>query len=302
MSDTATDTGTEGEVTQDNAPDPQAQQQRDPGRPAGYEPVSLDDLPPEKQKEIDDRINYLYRQVKDHERTNREYKTIAQQQSAAIDELMNGVGQVVNHLHGRQAAESEASLMQEMQTAWESGDNKTYLEKQNKLLDLKLQQRQQPQQPQKTQAQQQQQSTASPITDTDTRIIEAWQSEKDERGQPLRPWVQTDDPNDPDPDFVKALTVAKRVWEKNPHKTAQENLAEVDRIMGTKQNGGGQTVLRGGLNTPGKRSTIRLTPTQEKIAIKTKYGAKQGAKTEAEYMAAYRKQIESVQSRNKGSH
>lgn len=71
---------------------------------------------------------------------------------------------------------------------------------------------------------------------------------------------------------------------------------EVDRIMGTKQNGGGQTVMGGGLNATGKRSTIKLTPAQERIAVKTKFGAKHGAKSDSDYIAAYRKQIDSIKS------
>lgn len=308
MTDTATDTGAVEGVEAVVQEQPREERH---DRPAGYDPVALDDLPPEKQKEIDNRINYLYKQVKDNERNSREFKTIMAQQSALIDELTNGVGQVVNHLHGRQVAETEASIMQEMQTAWESGDNKTYMEKQSKLLDLKMQQRQQPQQRQGNQTQAQayagvkqvaaQAEAEGSISSDDTRLVSAWQEETDDRGQPLRPWAKTDDPNDPDPDFIKALTVAKRVWEKNPHKTARENLAEVDRIMGTKQNSGGQNVMGGGLNTPGKKSTIRLTPSQERIAVKTKFGANKGAKSDSEYITAYRKQIESVQSRTKGS-
>ena len=96
------------------------------------------------------------------------------------------------------------------------------------------------------------------------------------------------------------MLIAKKIWAENPYRSAKENLAEVDRRMGIKQNNGGQAVLGGTLTTRGKSSKITLSPQQERIAVKTKFGAKQGAKSDADYIAAYRKQIESVQSSKGG--
>lgn len=275
-------------------------------KPAGYHPVDPATASPE---EVQNRIDYLYRQVKDQGRNLSEYRTIAQQQSQQIDQLMNGVGQVVDHLQTKSIGEQEADINSRMQTAFESGDLKTYMAENKKLIQIEAQkiiaQQNKPQQRNQTQqmafagAQQiakqaEQDGTLAP---DDAKYVSAWQDETDDAGRPLRPWAKTQDPNDPDPDFVKMITVAKRVWEKNPHRSAQENLAEVDKLMGVQRRSGGQSVMGGSLTTRGKGAKIVLSPNQERIAVRTKFGANKGAKSDAEYISAYRKQIESVQSK-----
>lgn len=302
--DTSSDTTDSPLETQDTGQD----NNRDTGKPAGYHPVDLSDLPEDKQKELDDRISYLYRQVKDSSRVIGEYRTVAQQQSDKIDELMNGMGQVVNHLHTKSVAETEAQITQEMDAAFEAGDIKTYRKTQKQLIDLGIKQQLAAQQkPQAPQTQTRQQAFAGVQTQQnnepsaeDTRLVSAWQDETNERGEPLRPWTKTQDMDDPDPDFLKALAITKRVWSQNPNRSAKDNLAEVDRQMGIKQTTGGQNVMGGSLTTRGKQSKLTLSPNQERIAVKTKFGANKGAKSDAEYITAYRKQIESVQSKTKG--
>lgn len=296
--DTAQETTQES--TQDN--------NRDNGKPAGYHPVDPETASPE---EVKNRIDYLYRQVKDQGRHLNDYRSVTQQQSQKIEELMNGVGQVVNHLHSKSYEENLQDARQKMQTAFEAGDTKAYLAEQERLQDLKRTAPQPQQRQQQNQTRQQayagmgqisnEAAQNGEISQEDNRLVAAWQDETDERGNPVRPWTKTSDPSDPDPDFVKALIVAKKVWAQNPHKSAKENLAEVDRQMGIKQNGGGQNVMGGSLNTRAKGSKLVLSPQQERIAVKTKFGAKGGAKSDADYIAAYRKQIESVQSKTKGS-
>lgn len=273
-------------------------------KPAGYHPVDPETASPE---EVKNRIDYLYRQVKDQGRHLGEYRTIAQQQSQQINDLMNGVGQVVDHLSAKSNAETEDKISERMKIAFETGDTKTYLKEQRNLIDFL---KQTPAPKQQTQTRQQayagsnsaaQVAADSDMSYDDKSYVSAWQEETDERGQPLRPWTKTDDPKDPDPDFLKGMAIAKRIWDKYPDRSIKENLAEVDKQMGTQSRGGGQNVMGGNLTTPQKKSKLTLSPDQERIAVKTRFGSKQGAKTDAEYISAYRKQIEKVQSRNKGA-
>lgn len=301
MSEETVDTSETTETTDSTETTP-SQDNRDAGKPAGYHPVDPETASPEQVKE---RIDYLYRQVKDQSRNISEYRTIAQQQSAQIDDLMNGVGQVVNHLHSKSVTENENDINSRMQTAFETGDMKGYLAEQKKLITLEAQKLLSQQQKPQTQTRQQAfagvqtQQNNEPSAE-DTRLVTAWQDETNERGEPLRPWTKTQDMDDPDPDFLKALAITKRVWSQNPNRSAKDNLAEVDRQMGIKQTTGGQNVMGGSLTTRGKQSKLTLSPNQERIAVKTKFGANKGAKSDAEYISAYRKQIESVQSKTKG--
>lgn len=278
-------------------------QEQSQSKPAGYLPVDPETATPEQ---VQHRIDYLYRQVKTQGKDIHEYREIARLQSQKIDELTNGVVRVVDHLQTKQTTDSENEIRQKMETAWATGDNKTYQDEALKLTRLTVQ-REMAQQRPKNQTQQQAYggvNSASQIANDavkdgeisqeDGRVVGAWQTESDERGQPLRPWAQTENPNDPDPDFVKAMVIAKKVFEANPHRTIQENLSEVDKRMGVKKSTGGQNVMGGSLNSPGKRGTIRISPAQERIAVKTKFGSNKGAKSDSEYIAAYRKQIETV--------
>lgn len=274
-------------------------------RPAGYDPVDLSGLDPGIAKSIEDRFGYFFKQVKEQKRALGEYRGIAQQQSQLIEDLRSGVGMVVDHLETRSAQETESSLRQKMQDAFDSGDNKAYVAAQQELSKYWLDQglkKQQPQQVQKPQGRTSASSMAQEgvqdgdISPQDAQLIDAWQNESNERGEPLRPWAQTEDPSKPSPDFVKALFVANRFVEDNPGANSQQVLAHVDKEMGTKSRQQSQTVMGGRLTTPSKNQRMTLSTKQQEIAVRTKFGSKDGAKSEAEYIAAYRKQIEKVQS------
>jgi hypothetical protein len=276
-------------------------------KPAGYDPVDLSDLPPEKAQQVEERINYLYRQVKDTGKNIREYRSIAEQQAQLIEDLRNGVGMVVDHLENKTFQENEATLRQKMENAFEAGDLKGYHEAQDKLQDLKLQKLTKPQPQKKTETQKQAYAgkvSASSMAQEavqdgeldpqDATFVSAWQQETNDRGEPLRPWTTTADPNDPDPDFVKALVITKKVWDQYPNRSIKENLAEIDKRMGVQTRSSGQTVMGGSLTTQGKNSKITLSAKQQEIAVRTKFAGPK-AKSDADHIAAYRKQLEKVQ-------
>lgn len=270
-------------------------------KPSGYHPVDLEGLPDDIRKPIEDRLKYMYKQIKDNERYLNDYRSVAKQQSQAIDDLTNGVGRVVDHLQTRSSQETESQVRKDMREAFEAGDNDRYLEMQEKLLDIKaqkLQPKQQVQQPRQPSNAREMAQEAGLGAD-DERLIGAWQDETDERGKPLRPWARTADMQRPDPDFVKAQVVAAQVWDEYPHRSALENLTEVDRRMGVQRTAPSQAVLGGGLTGRQKSSNITMTDKQKEIAVRTKYAGPKAS--EAEHIAAFKKQIEKVQSQAKGA-
>lgn len=261
--------------------------------------------PPEKVKE---RLDFLYGKVKKTERATDDWRKVAADQAALIEELRNNQNQVVNHLTQKTYADTEANLEEQITTAFQTGDTKAFLAAQNKLIDLKAAQRVQQLVPRQQPRQQQQQiyQSASQMANgmdyNDQSAIDAWQGEKDERGGNLRPWaVNSGSEQNPDPDYIKAILIARNIFTspENSHLTVTQRLAEIDKRMGVKKNAGGQNVMGGGLTSKPARGRITLSPQVEKMAIRTKFGGPK-AKSDAEHIEAYRKQIEKVRS-NKGS-
>lgn len=282
----------------------------------GYSPVDLSALPDELRKPVEDRINYMFRQVKDQNRTLGQYRTVAEQQAAQIAELTNGMGQVVNHLTERSFEESESSLTEQLLAAQQSGDAKEFLAINNKLLDLKVKKATAPKQspPVNQQPQQRQYNSASEMANTaesegilsqeETRVVDAWQNQRDGNGQLLRPWAHSNDVAN-DPNYKSVMAEAQAVFS-NPrfaNLSIDQRLTEVDRRMGLQRGNtvaNGQSVMGGNLTNNKKSGTIRLSPEQEKIAIRMDVGSKGKPRTDAEKIAAYKDQMVKVQS-NKGA-
>lgn len=271
-------------------------------KPAGYNPVDPKTASPD---EIQERLDYLYRQVKTNSREQNEWKSLAKEQSKLIADLQSGVGMVVNHLKTEKFAETEANLTRQIKDAFEGGDVAAMMEAQSKLTDLKVKQavaqtpKQEVRQNLGVPAQNAQQlareaQEAGEMSPQDAQYMTAWAAETDERGNPLRPWSNNPDPENPDPDFIKAAIVADQILKKNPNMPINQVLAEVDKKMGVSKSSG-QTVMGGNLTRPQKSSKVSLTPQQERIAVKTKFGGPK-AKSEADHIEAYRKQIETVRS------
>jgi uncharacterized protein (UPF0218 family) len=276
-----------------------AQETQAESKPSGYDPVDISSLPDEVRKPLEDRLGYLYRQTKTNETSVRQYRDIAAQQSALIEELRKNVGQVVGHIQSEKNAEQVSTLEAKVQEAFEAGDIKAFTKAQTELISHLSKQ------PQKEEVREnlgkpaqnvrqlsQEAVQGGEISPQDAQYMEAWGSEIDERGELVRPW--TENPGgveDPNPDFVKAVMVAEKFVIKNPTATIQQITAHVDQQMGVRRTAN-QTVMGGNLTMPRKAARINLTPKQQEIAVRTKFGGP--GKSDAEHLEAYRKQIETV--------
>lgn len=257
-------------------------------KPAGYDPIDVENLPPE----VKQRIDYLYSQVKDNKRTMSEYRRITSDQSKLLNDLQSGVGMMVNHLQDKTFSETEATLTAQRNAAYEAGDNKAYHEAQDKLDDLRLEKKLAAKnKPAKSQSEPAKQSTApADYDDPETEsYVDSWQSEKTESGELLRPWSYANHQR-----YREALIETEAVM-KNPRwesKSMQEKLSEVDRRMGLAKSTSKQNVIGGGFTGSRKTTNVSLTPRQEQIAIRTKLGGSKAS--DAEHIAAMRKQVEKL--------
>lgn len=274
-------------------------------RPAGYDPIDETTATPQQVKE---RLDYLYRQVKDNDRYKKEANRVLADQSRVINELSQAQQQVVTHLQDRTITDNEVQLQQMMQTAWEKGDTAMYNQTQSRLIDLKVQKnlltqtRQQPPQVPPSSGMPNISSDEGAISQAEQQATYAWQNERDEQGSLLRPWAfnNSSDQNNLDPNYLSALREAQAVFT-NPkfaNLPYDQKLAEVDKRMGLSKRTASQTVMGGNLTTARKTGKLTLTPKQEEIAIRTKYAGPK-AKSDADHLDAYRKQVERVQSGRK---
>jgi hypothetical protein len=282
----------------DNHSQPQLQQQQN-GRPPGYDPVDLSGLPDDVRKPLEDRFKYMYGQIKGNQRTLDQFRGIAKSQSEQIEQLMNGFGKVTEHLHDTTLAQTESELIKQRNAAFEAGDNKTYMEAQDKLDEIRLEKKLSSKQ--KTAPQKQPErpapidNTAFTMTSDDQRVLDAWQDEKDESGNPMRPWTHARYENDQQ--YLDALGEVMTVM-RSPrfaNKSMAEKLAEVDKRMGVAKRTMATNVM--GANLTGNRKTTKviLNPNQERLALKTKFAGP--GKSDAEHLDAYRKQLETVKTK-----
>lgn len=271
----------------------------------GYDPVDVATASPEQ---VQERINYLYRQVKDKDKRERDVNKILSEQARVIDELAKNQNAVVNHIQTKTLDDNEEALTAVMNHAFEKGDHKGYLEMQRKLIKLGvdkelLKNRPQPQvQNQPPQQTNGRYNSASQIANDavsegylsqdEARLTEAWQNERDETGNFVRPWARTSDMNNPDPAFAAALRETQGVFS-NPrfaNLSYEEKLTEVDRRMGVAKRVASQSVSAGGLTGRGKNTKITLSADIEKMVRQTKWGGSK-YKTDDDRLDAYRKQL-----------
>lgn len=281
----------------------QSNQTTEKSKPAGYNPVDLSSIQDEGlRKQLEDRFGYYHHQVKDYQRDLKKqgrelnhFKTLATQE---IERLAGTVNQVTSQVQHQAITDAEAQVKEQMKAAHESGDTQGYIDAQDRLLELKAKKLVQSQ----TQQRLQQKTTTQPtqeaepevnLSGDEVSVISAWMNETDNSGNPVRAWK---DENSNDFEQAELETKAVFLGAKYQHLTLAQKLMEIDRRMGlnTKQNNTSQAVLGGSLNQPNKNARITLSPRQQQLAVKTRFGGP-SAKSDAEHIEAYRKSIENLQ-------
>jgi hypothetical protein len=265
-----------------------------PQRPPGYDPVDLSDLPPEKAGAIKQRMDFLYRQVKDSRREIDHFKNMTSQK---IDELIGGMGQMADHLHEKTFAETESQLRQQLRAAYESGNTGEIVDLQERLAEVKAEKKlaemeKKQGREEKPQPQPRPQPQGAPMIDAGEQFyVNAWQDERDESGNLLRPWAfNRGTAESPSPEYADAMREVMAVMNSPRFSgaTIEQKMAEVDRRMGVSARQPRQAVMGGGLTGQRKTANVSLSPEAERLAVRTKFGGP-NAKSDAEHVEAYRK-------------
>jgi len=287
----------------------QEQPQRNEG---AYAPrVDLSTLPDDIRGPIEARLAHVSGLQKKSEakyqRQLDEYRALAKEQNDRLEELTNFSTGMATHLQDKAFTENETQIQDRMQKAFEAGDTAAYSKAQTELIQLGVKREMAKQQSPKAEpkqarpAPQQQEAEAVEMSPEDQVAIEAWQDERDESGNTLRPWAYNrGTPENPDRQYMRArLEIeAIKLDPRFENATVQQRMQEVDKRMGVQKRGGGQPVMGSNLTGNGAARRITLSPELEKLAVRTKFGGSK-AKTDQDHIAAYRAVLE--ESKKKGA-
>lgn len=269
----------------------------------GYERV---EFTPDQQK----RFDRLYGQVKAQDRKFTEALDVMRQQSEVIEQLKNGVGNVVNHINAQDANNSEHAAREEADAAFKRGDSRAYLSAMEKVAQLSAQKIVQQTLRQQQQARQPQQQVNSAkdvanravqqgyLAPSDESAFEAWQEEKDASGNPVRPWAKRETAGE---SFDSALMRSASVFSdpRFRNSTIEQKLSEVDRIMGTQKQTPQQNVMGANLTSKTKTNNVKVSPEMEKVLNHLRpRGSK--AKDSPDPIAWYREQAVKAKSQQQG--
>lgn len=211
------------EVTDDDAPPPAPKPQAKPAEPppapepekdeSGADWVDIDD------PKLKARFNRLYRHTKEAneraEKTERQISLLAEQNR----KLQSALESVVGGIKDKAIKEEVSTLKKEAKEALATGDTDAFMNVNERLLEIKQEVKAAPEPTQQPQAQ---------ITPTEMQVLQSWQSQKDDDGEPTRPWAL---PNHPE--FAATQDMVRRVIGEPGMGDAslREVLREVDRRM-----------------------------------------------------------------------
>jgi hypothetical protein len=188
-------------------------------------PKAVDQEPEEKGTdwvEIEDpklkaRFNRLYRHTKEAneraEKTERQISLLAEQNT----KLQKALETIAGGMRDKEMQAELATLKKDAKEALATGDTEAFMEANERLLEMKQAAKAPPEKPAQSE---------SVISQTEVSVINAWQGQKDDDGEPLRPWAM---PNHPE--FAATQDLIQRVARTMPDAPVREILGEVDRRM-----------------------------------------------------------------------
>lgn len=188
-------------------------------------PKAVDQEPEEKGTdwvEIEDpklkaRFNRLYRHTKEAneraEKTERQISLLAEQNS----KLQKALETIAGGMRDKEMQAELATLKKDAKEALATGDTEAFMEANERLLEMKQSAKKEAEAP----------APAEPaISQTEMQVINTWQQQKDDEGEPLRPWAM---PNHPE--FASTQDLIQRVTRAMPDASVREILREVDKRM-----------------------------------------------------------------------
>lgn len=126
------------------------------------------------------RFNRLYRHTKEAneraEKTERQIALLAEQNS----KLQKALETIAGGMKDKEQQAELATLKKEAKEALATGDTDSFMAVNERLMEMKQQAKEEPREAPQQQA---------AVTQTEMQVINAWQTQKGEDGEPLRPWA-----------------------------------------------------------------------------------------------------------------
>lgn len=236
--------------------------------PDGTDFIDFESLDPK----VKARFDRIYRNMKDNERALIES---ARTQRQLVERLTKLEKSDINS----KSANAIANLNRQKAQALEEGDAALVVELDNKIRAVEQSQNYQPAPIDVPEP------ASGGLSPQEEAQMESWAAEKSETGELKRPWA---DPGHPL--HQKAASLGYAVMQDPTKYTLEEQLAEIDRLMGV-ETGSPKRVSPGVLPTgeggrrPGKKQ-VGLTPDQKAIARVMYPEAKSASEAEERYAAA----------------
>ena len=223
-------------------------------KPKGYDPVDLDKtgLTEEEKEAVQDRLNYLYKQVK----TNQGFIEEFRDHNTKLAEKLEKQSDRLSSLESADGERSINSIKAELAEAAEIGDTDRVAELTDQLIEVKVESKQ-PREPEAEKPN----ADAPTMSIQDQQAVSRWAGEVTDDGHLARPWL-----NPAHPDSPKAQATANEIvndpdW---AGKSLPEQLAEVDRRMSSKT--AATPPVMSSRGRPQKKSKPTLTEEEKHIA------------------------------------
>lgn len=259
----------------------QAPEGAQPDRPEGWEQIDFNRIPEDYRGVVESRLNRMYRQVKDGQRTMAQ---LLNDQKALISK--------VEKLDARGATKEIDEIKAELRQAAEVGDYGKIADLTDKMTSVKstLSNRDEPKAP--TTKEPEPPDVADLMSAEDEARMRAWAAERDGEGALTRPWVS---PEHPSYRRAKALLQGFII---EGGMTPAQIMAELDSLMGTRSRPRAQGPVMSGAQPPSSKGKApKLTAEQVQVAkmmgiTPERYAASlQADPTDTEGRRVYRREI-----------
>ena len=204
------------EAEQKPKPEPKVQQKAD-DEPDGSDFVEFDD------PKVKARFSRVYRHAKEAneraERTANQVALLAEQNK----KLQDAIGKLSAGIKDKDARAELTTLRQEAKDALATGDTEAFSQAQEGLVEIKLETTKAEEKPEEAA-----EEGEAPLTETELRVMAAWQGQKGENGKFVRPWAVPGHP-----EFASTMEMVRKISARPDMKdvTVRELLAAVDRRM-----------------------------------------------------------------------
>lgn len=269
------------ELERKEEPKPQPQQNSNKmeefANEKGYDWVDFSQLPGEIRETVEPRFHRLYRQLMASDANNKETVKMNMALAEKIEKLQETTQKQLD-IHSEEQKNKElADVRGQIRQAADEGDGDRVLELTSQLVDV--QKKYEPKEEPTEKPEEKKEPTGGGLSEEDAKYVTDWTEERDDLGNPVRPWIQ---PGHPLQKFATDLALALMSHPNYEKVSIGDVLSEVEKIVNAELSSRTTPNRQSSINrntsvTFGRDQNIRsdgkkktsLTPREQQIAINT---------------------------------